>query len=80
MADTTITVVRNDEEIEVQVTGYLEKGDPAVFRSGSAQFESAWVNNEQFELTNDEIEKAEESLLEVIIEETPAWVRKRWNI
>jgi len=80
MADTTITVVRDDEEIEVQVTGYIEKGYTTTGFQGSAQFESAWVDNKPFELTNDEIEKAEESLLEVIREETPPWVRKRWNI
>jgi len=64
----TISVIRNDDDIEVEVSGYYEPEqnggmtDPSW--SASVTFESAEVDGKPFDLTKDEIDHAEQVMLE----------------
>jgi hypothetical protein len=83
MATATILVSRG-VDIEVEVVGFFEGGEPMTLEGpevrGSVEFDSAWVNNKPFELTDEEKAKAEEAMLDSIREQLPRWQRKRYCI
>lgn len=64
----TISVIRDFEDVEVEVSGYYEPeqnggwDDPSW--SAYVTFESAEVDGKPFDLTKDEIDHAEEAMLE----------------
>lgn len=65
----TINVIRNYDDVEVEVSGYYEPeqngGWDEPSWSASVQFEEAQdMNGNPFELTKDEIDHAEEVMLE----------------
>jgi hypothetical protein len=82
--ETKLLVFRDDEEIEVNVEGVFYIGEPKTFESpgdrAHVEFRFAYVDNKPFELTDAEIAKAEEIMLENIMDDTPRWLRKKWNL
>lgn len=76
----------DETEIElcVNVTGYFwpgERGtdiDPQV--RGYVEFSEALLNNKPFQLTEEEIEKAELAMLDEIINESSIEFRMKWVI
>lgn len=73
-----------ETDIEVEVEGMFNRGEPMSFDSpgepGYVEFDAAYRNGKPFLLEADEIARAEEALLEDIRDETPAKWRKRWAI
>jgi hypothetical protein len=71
---TTLIVQRDDQDIEVEITGYAEPLVHGVFsgppercypdEGGFAELEEAMVNGNHFELTQEEIAQAETLLYE----------------
>ena len=73
-----------EDEIEVEVTGRFSKGERMTLQGpevmGSVEFESAFVDGKPFELTKEEILRAEEAILLEVYNNVSPEDRKRWVI
>jgi hypothetical protein len=81
---TTLLVTRGGFEIEVEVTGLFCKGEKMTLESpsvpGSVEFESAFFDGKPFELTDEEIKKAEQNILDCVYDNASPKMRSRWVI
>lgn len=73
-----------EKEYEVDVVGVFYKGERMTLESpmvpGSVEFEEAFLDGKPFDLTPKEIERAEDIMLDNLIEETPERLRRKWVI